>query len=262
MNFLSLLLRKIWRALFFVNGVLTFVIMFPLFYLLLMKEKWFPKVFALKKFWAKLIIYNVGIRYSIIDKNKNGFPQTCVICPNHSSFLDIVMTYIVCPKYFHFMGKAELKKVPLFNKFFENMNILVDRGSIMGSHRAFTRASQDIDKGISIAIFPEATIPDCSPHLGRVKNGAFKLAIEKQIPIIPVVFLDNWKILPDGVLKKTGGAPGVSRVVIHLPIETIGLSEDDLSDLKNRYNQIMVDTLSEFNCFNEADLLKVKASRK
>jgi 1-acyl-sn-glycerol-3-phosphate acyltransferase len=139
--------------------------LFPLFYVLLQKKKWFTKVFALKRFWAKLIIFNVGIRYKIIDLNKKPLPTRCVICPNHASFLDIVTTYIVCPGYFHFMGKAELKKVPLFNQFFDRMNILVDRGSIMGSHRAFTRAASDLDKGISISIFPEATIPDCSPFL-------------------------------------------------------------------------------------------------
>jgi len=258
MNFFSLLLRKIWRAFFFINGIVTFIVMFPIFYFLLQKEKWFGTVFVLKRFWAKLIIYNVGIRYKIIDLNKSELPQPCVICPNHTSFLDIVMTYIVFPRYFHFMGKAELKKVPLFNKFFDNMNILVDRGSIMGSHRAFTRASSDIEKGVSIAIFPEATIPDCSPKLGRLKNGAFKLAIENQVPIVPVVFLDNWKILPDGILMKTGGTPGVSRVVIHEPISTSGLTEENLNELKTKYNQIMVNTLNQYHCCAEAEKMKLR----
>jgi 1-acyl-sn-glycerol-3-phosphate acyltransferase len=140
------------------------------------------------------------------------------------------------------------------------MNILVDRGSIMGSHRAFTRASSDIEKGISIAIFPEATIPDCSPKLGRVKNGAFKLAIENQVPVIPVVFLDNWRILPDGILKKTGGSPGVSRVVILEPIYTKGMVESDLNELKNKYNQVMVSTLDKYNCCTDAEKLISKVS--
>ena len=256
MNFLSLLLRKTWRALFFLNGIITFIIMFPVFYVLLLKEKWFKTVFKLKRFWAKLIIFNVGIRYRIIDLNKKELPQPCVICPNHTSFLDIVMTYIVFSRYFHFMGKAELKKVPLFNKFFDRMNILVDRGSIMGSHRAFTRASSDIEKGVSIAIFPEATIPESSPHLGRLKNGAFKLAIENQVPIIPVVFIDNWKLLPDGILRKTGGAPGLSRVVIHEPIHTMGMTELNLNELKSKYSQVMNHTLNEYHCVRDSEKLK------
>lgn len=127
------------------------------------------------------------------------------------------------------------------------MNILVDRSSIIGSHKAYKRAGSDIDKGISIAIFPEATIPDSAPMLGRFKNGAFKLAIEKQIPIVPVIYLDNWKLLPDGVRKKTGGQPGVSRVVIHEPISTKGLTDNDLDTLKKQVYKVIQDTFNEYN---------------
>src|SRR4030095_2189392 len=173
MNFFKLLLRKIWRTLFFLNGIVTFIFFFPVFKILLKKEKWFPKVFWLNKIWAKTLIYNVGIRCKVIHKPKLEATVPFIICPNHSSFLDIILTYIVIPNYFHFMGKAELKKVPFFNIFFDKMNILVDRGSIIGSHRAFMRAGADLDKDISIAIFPEATIPASAHRMGRLKNGAF-----------------------------------------------------------------------------------------
>ncbi len=261
MNFLQLLLRKLWRALFFLNGSVTFIVLFPFFYVLLLRENWFPLVFRLKKVWARLIIFNVGIRYKIINESGTPIPNPCVICPNHTSFLDIVMTYIVMPHYYHFMGKAELKKVPLFNKFFDRMNILVDRGSIMGAHRAFTRAAHDLDKGISIAIFPEATIPACAPDLGRLKNGAFKLAVEKQLPIVPVIYLDNWKILPDGPLKFTGGTPGVSRVLILDPISTKGFSEDDVDSVRNRYQQIMNESLEKYGSCREAREFKARAMK-
>ena len=80
------------------------------------------------------------------------------------------------------MGKAELRKVPLFRKFFDRMNIPVNRKSVLDSHRAFMRAGSDIDKGISVALFPEGTIHHNGPVIGRFKNGPFRLAIEKQIP--------------------------------------------------------------------------------
>lgn len=251
MNFFRLLLRKIWRFLFFFNGILTFTLLYPIFHLLLSKEKWFGKAFKLKKVWAALIVNNVGIHCKVLSAPQLQPNQPYIICPNHASFLDIVTTYIVVPNYFHFMGKAELKKVPFFNKFFESMNILVDRSSIIGSHKAYKRAGSDIDKGISIAIFPEATIPDSAPMLGRFKNGAFKLAIEKQIPIVPVIYLDNWKLLPDGVRKKTGGQPGVSRVVIHEPISTKGLTDNDLDTLKKQVYKVIQDTFNEYHCNSE-----------
>jgi|SRR5688572_8599075 len=253
MKFFKLFLRKTWRLLFFLNGILTFTFFFPVFYLLLLREKWFPKVFWLKKVWAQLLINNVGIRCRIINAPTLSSDKPFIICPNHTSFLDIILTYIVFPNYFHFMGKAELKKVPFFNIFFDKMNILVDRGSIIGSHRAFVRAGKDIDKGISIAIFPEATIPACAPRLGRLKNGAFKLAIEKQIPIVPVVFLDNWRLLPDGIRKKTGGRPGITRVYIHDPIETTGMTDNDLETLKKKVHDSLNRTLKEYKVIVEPE---------
>ena len=253
MNFFRLCVRKLWRVLFFLNGIVTFIFFFPFFSILLTREEWFPKVFWLKRVWAKMLIYDVGIRCKIVHSPIMDTSKPFIICPNHTSFLDIILTYIVFPRYFHFMGKAELKKVPFFNIFFNKMNILVDRGSIIGSHRAFLRAGDDLDKSISIAIFPEATIPACAPRLGRLKNGAFKLAIEKQVPIVPVVFIDNWRLLPDGERKKTGGTPGVSRVYIHDPIQTTGMTESDLDSLKKRVHNLIEETLMQFNCSAEAD---------
>jgi 1-acyl-sn-glycerol-3-phosphate acyltransferase len=251
MNFFRLLLRKTWRILFFVNGVITFFLFYPLFYILLSNDKWFYKVFLLKRIWGRFLLYPVGIRYKVIREAKYDKNRTYVLCGNHGSYLDIIVMYLVVPVYFHFMGKAELRRVPFFNKFFQRMNILVDRSSIIGSHRAFVRAGADIDKGISIAIFPEATIPDCAPQLGRFKNGAFKLAIEKQTPILPVVFLDNCQILPDNKMRKTGGRPGLSRVIILEPVETAGLTDEDLPMLRQRVFTNIDTALKEFDYGNK-----------
>lgn len=245
--------RKIWRFFFFLNAVITFLVLYPAFWFLLRNEKTFPQVFRLKRWWSKFLIGIPGIRYKVVEESQVQWPEPCIICPNHGSYLDIIMTYRVLPHYFHFMGKAELKKVPLFNSFFDRMNILVDRSSIVNSHKAFVRAAEDLDKGISIAIFPEATIPDCTPALGKLKNGAFKLAIEKQVPIVPIVYLDNWKSLPDGPRKRTfPGMPTFLRVVIHDPISTKGMTEADLNRLKEQYKSVMDKTLELYGAIEES----------
>ena len=142
-----------------------------------------------------------------------------------------MLIYIAIPVYFHTMGKAELLKVPLFRRFFQRMNIPVNRKSNMDSHRAFKRAGNDIDKGISIALFPEGTIHHKAPLMGRFKNGPFRLAIEKQVPIVPISFLNNWLLLPDDFHNRVGH-PGIAHVIIHEPIPTKGLSEGDIEKLK------------------------------
>ncbi len=231
MKYLLYPFQWIWRSLFFLNAALTFFIFFPFFFVFLKNDEKFPKVIKLKRIWAHFIIWPLLIFYKIKGREKLSVNQAYVFCPNHTSYLDIMLIYIAIPNYFHTMGKAELLKVPLFRRFFLKMNIPVNRKSKMDSHRAFLRAGNDIDKGISITLFPEGTIHKNCPVLARFKNGPFRLAIEKQVPIVPVTFLDNWKILPDDYEKRVGH-PGIAKVIIHDPIPTTGMTEDDLEKLK------------------------------
>ena len=230
--------RWIWRSLFFVNAVFTFFVFFPVFYILLQNEKWFKYVFWLKKIWAHFILFPLLIFYRIERKSHLDTRRAYVFCPNHTSYLDIMLIYISIPVYFHTIGKAELQKVPLFNKFFDRMNIPVNRKSVTDSHRAFMRAGADLEKGLSITMFPEGTIHHTGPRMGRFKNGPFRLAIEKQVPIVPITFLNNWILMPDD-FQRSAGRPGLARIIIHKPIETKGLTMHDLKTLQQQvYNVI------------------------
>ena len=236
---LIILSRIIWRFFFNFNFAFTFLILYPLFYVLIQREKWWRQVFKLKRFWAKLIVWDVGITYHITDHahlKKNG---TYIFCPNHTSYIDTVTTYLTTDIYFHFMGKAELTKIPLFKIFFKRMDIPVDRASRISAHKAYSRAASDLKKGISLAIFPEGTIHETAPKLHRFKNGPFKLAIENQVPIVPITFKNNWVILPEGRKKKKGGRPGRMEIVIHPPIETKGMTETDIDTLKEKVHSII-----------------------
>jgi 1-acyl-sn-glycerol-3-phosphate acyltransferase len=173
-------------------------------------------------------------------------PKTAVYCGNHVSYLDIIVSYLITPNYFVFMGKQELDKAPLFRIFFREMNILVDRSSNTASHRAFLRAGKDLEKGDSVFLFPEGTISSFGKLRG-FKNGAFKLAIDKQVPIVPVTYLNNWKLLQNGGFFKAHGRPGISRVVIHEPIPTVGMTEKDLLSLRTKVYEIIQKELDDYN---------------
>ncbi len=242
---MSFLLRRIWCIWFFLSGFIFFLPLYPVFLILLSREEWFIHAWRLKKVWAHWILFTTGIRYTIKKFAKLDPGQAYIITPNHSSYLDIITANIAFPNYFHFMGKAELRNVPLFNIFFKRMNISVDRNSIRDSHKAYKRARKDLEKGISLAIFPEATIPACAPELGPFKNGAFRLAIEMQVPIVPITFLDNWRLFPDREHEKMLVKPGLSRIIIHEAISTKGLSEDDANELRDRVKDIISGTLKQ-----------------
>ncbi len=236
--------KWLWRFWFFTVALITFFLFFPFFTVLLSSRKWFPAVFRLKRIWGRSILFATGIFYTINKQKKLDRNRAYIFCPNHFSYLDIVLIYVAIPIYFHTMGKAELLKVPLFKRFFKRMNIPVNRKSNKDSHRAFMRAASDLDKGISITLFPEGGIQSKFPQMGRFKNGPFRLAIEKQVPIVPVSFLDNWLILPDN-FKDSAGRPGLSRVIIHEPIETKGMTEDNLEELKQRVFNVIDKTLKD-----------------
>jgi len=239
-------LQYLWKYFFFLNFAITFLILFPLFYVFLSREKWFPYVRKLKWVWGNLIVLDAGIFYSVKTEKKLHKKEVYMFCANHTSYLDVVLSYVVIPQYFHTMAKAELSKIPLFGLFFKKMNIPVNRSSIRDSVRAFVRAGEDIDKGISILIYPEGTIHPHAPKLGRFKNGPFKLAIEKQIAIVPVSFINNWKILPDGKNDKgLIGRPGLAKVVIHEPIPTKGMTQEDVDILSKKVHEIIENTLQK-----------------
>lgn len=247
MKYLLILPRVLWKTLFLLNFVLGLLVLYPFFYILLSRREWFPAAFRLKKFWAAWIMTVPGLFLSITWKvPAAGLPQPCIFCGNHVSYLDIIASYLVIPNYYVFMGKQELDKAPLFRIFFREMNILVDRSSNIGSHRAFMRAGGDLDKGHSVFLFPEGTISSYGKLRG-FKNGAFKLAIEKQVPIVPVIFLNNWKLLQNGGFLKSHGRPGISRVVVHEPIPTTGMTEQDLVSLRTKVHEIISAELEKYN---------------
>jgi len=198
-----------------------------------MREEWFPLVWRLKKVWAHFLLWPVGIFYRIKHETTIDTEKAYVFCPNHTSYIDIMLIYIAIPVYFHTMGKAELLKVPLFRLFFERMNIPVNRKSHIDSHRAFRRAASDIDKKISVTLFPEGTIHHHGPVMGRFKNGPFRLAIEKQVPIVPISFVNNWRILPDDIHRRVG-RPGIAKVIVHPPIPTSGMTDANIDELKEK----------------------------
>lgn len=243
MKYLFIIPRTLWKIIFMLNFALGLIILFPLFYIFLSKKKWFPLAFKLKKFWARWILLIPGIFIKIKwETVKQNLPHPCIYCSNHVSYLDIVISYLVIPNFFVFMGKQELDKAPLFRIFFKEMNILVDRKSATSAHRAFVRAGRDIDEHHSVFLYPEGTISSAG-ELRGFKNGAFKLAIEKQVPIVPITFLNNWKLLQNGGFFKANGRPGVSNIIVHEPIITKGMTENDLVTLRTQVHTIIQNDL-------------------
>ena len=148
--------------------------------------------------------------------------QSYMLVANHTSMTDIMMMLLVARHPFVFVGKAELAKIPLFGFFYKRTNILVDRNNARSKKAVFDRASARLKSGVSICIFPEGGVPTSEDMLlDSFKDGAFRLAIEHQIPVIPVTLFDNKKRFPFDFFK---GSPGKMRAHTHQPIATKGMT--------------------------------------
>lgn len=244
MKILSAIPKALWKTLFVINFGIGLAILYPFFRILLLNRNWFGGCFKLMRFWAHWILWMPGVFVKKVKGSYSGkINGPVVFCANHTSYLDIVLSYYLFDIYFVYMGKAELKRAPLFNVFFEKMNILVERGSRVESHKAFLEADKRVKQGESVFLFPEGTIGKQVPKIREFKNGAFKIAIENQVPIVPVTFITNWKLLQNGGFFKSNGRPGLALVKIHKPISTKGLSQDNLLSLKEQVYHIIEEPL-------------------
>lgn len=224
------LLFKAWFVLVFMGSML--VLYLPFKYLL-RKPSRYPRAFQLMRRWAKFL--NVFLLVPVkINREAPLPPPPYVVCMNHGSYLDIIHAFNVIPHYFLFMGKHELLKWPLLRIFFKDMHIAVNRASSAGAAKAFRKAGQALEGGVSVCIFPEGTIPLSAPRMKSFKDGAFRLAVEKQVPIVPITFVDNWRLFGDPEVLLSRGRPGLARIVVHPPIHTTGLKPEDIDNLRRR----------------------------
>ena len=234
MKYLFMPFFVLYRLYFAIVFFLVLFLLYPVFALLLRKEKNFEKVHKLKVFTAKLILF---LQFYFIKKTKNSIQKpegTFVVCANHQSYLDIIAMYPLMGKTkFLFLGKSELLHWPLINIFFRNFDIAIDRNKRHAAMRSIELAKDALKKGWSIVIFPEGGIFPEAPEMVNFKNGAFKMALDTGVPILPLTIVDNWKLFDSDNLIFSRAHPGISRYQFHEPIPTESLSKEDLIPLRS-----------------------------
>jgi 1-acyl-sn-glycerol-3-phosphate acyltransferase len=137
-----------------------------------------------------------------------------------------------------------MEKIPVFGFMYGKLHITVDRSSLKSKFETVKRSLAAIDEGKSLVIFPEGGIVnETEPVMARFKDGAFRVAIEKQIPIVPVTIPYNWIILPGNEFLLRWH-PLV--IVFHEPIPTVGLTIDDIGSLKQNVRSVIEQELKKY----------------
>lgn len=231
------ILYRIW---FYVLVTLPIIVLFPVLLVSILREQWYPYFFKLARFWAKFILTGMGFNYKILREQMLEPKASYMLVANHTSMIDIMMMLTVTKNPFVFVGKKELAKIPLFGFFYKRTCILVDRSSAKSRKAVFLRAQRRLKQGLSICIFPEGGVPEESVVLDDFKDGAFRLAINHKIPVVPITFLDNKKRFSYTFFN---GGPGQLRATVHKFISTNELTIEDTKNLNKQTKTIIFDSL-------------------
>ena len=233
------ILYRIW---FYILVATPILVLFPFLLVSILKEKWYPKFFVLARYWAKFILFGMGFRVRIKEEQQLEKGKSYMLIANHTSMTDIMlMLAVVKDNPFVFVGKQELAKIPLFGFFYKRTSILVDRKNTKSKQDVFEQAQKRLAQGLSICIFPEGGVPDENIILDEFKDGAFRLAIDHQIPIVPMTFYDNKNRFS---YKFLSGSPGKMRVKIHKFFSTEGKTQQDKKALKEQSRAIIYNELT------------------
>jgi len=217
--------------------------MLPFLIISILKEEWYPYFFVMARIWGRGILLGLGCHYKIDREQELEYGKSYMLTANHTSMLDIMLMLAITRNPFVFVGKKELAKIPLFGFFYKRTCILVDRSSPKSRHEVYERAQKRIKQGMSICIFPEGGVPDESIVLDEFKDGAFRLAIEHQIPIVPITFADNKKRMGYTFFS---GSPGLLRAKVHQFIETKEKTLVDKKELKERTRDVILKQLEDY----------------
>lgn len=194
--------------------------------------------------WANVWLFLIGIYHVRVVEQEIRKDQSYVFVSNHNSYMDIPQMLKAIRQPLRILGKAEMGKVPVFGIIYNAAVVPVLRGSAEARAKSVMILKSVLNKNISIYIAPEGTFNMTDQPLINFYDGAFRLAIETQTPIKPMLFLDavdrmHWK----SIFAMT---PGKLRTVYLEEISPEGYTPYDVDKLKQRVYELMEKKLVEY----------------
>lgn len=178
------------------------------------------------RWWGRVICHLLFIKVKLIDVEKLDVNQSSVIIANHQSAFDIFAIYGWYPGIFKWIMKAELKKIPLVGQACQAAgHVFIDRSNPIAAKKSLERAERQLMDGASVVIFPEGTRTR-DGKMGKFKKGAFRLAADLSLPVVPVTIRGSFERLPR---KSWYVQPGTIEMVFHNPIEIAPFLPDNIA---------------------------------
>jgi len=240
---------KIIQFLYSIYGLLTFIIiMFIVLPFILIASMFGLKggnfIYKICKFWAGTWYISVGIFHKEVYENPHNKSKQYIFVGNHISYLDIPPIILSIHQPLRALGKYEMTKVPVFGWIYKATVVLVDRRDAEKRARSVRALKAALAKGVSIFLFPEGTFNETSAPLKDFFDGAFRIAIETQTPIKPILFVDTLDRLHyKSIFCLT---PGFNRAIYLQEVAVSGLTMKDVPQLKEKVYLLMENGLKRY----------------
>lgn len=185
--------------------------------------------FRFTQFLDHIVLFLAGIRYRMHGMEKLDLSRGYVFVANHRSFADPAVLLVGLKGELHFLAKKEVFKIPLVGLALTTMGMIeVNRANHQEAGISVQIAEQKLRQGDWVIFFPEGTRNRTQSDLIPFKKGAFVLAIQAQVPIVPLTVLNTREVLPPGTMQLRGGRV---EVIVHDPIPTAGKTYEDRNAL-------------------------------
>jgi 1-acyl-sn-glycerol-3-phosphate acyltransferase len=194
--------------------------------------------------WGDVWFALIFIRHKNIYEQPLRKEQSYIFVANHISYLDSPIIVKTFRRSLRALGKVEMTKIPVFGFIYRKAIVTVDRSSAGNRTKSVKILKSILRRKISVLVFPEGTFNLTHRPLKEFYDGAFRVAIESNTPVKPVLFLDGYNRMPYERLFSLN--PGISRSVFLEEIATDGLTVNDVPILREKVYQLMERKLIEY----------------
>lgn len=246
MKGLTLLLKGIYSIYAFIVFLAIMLVLFPFSII----ASFFGRIrggnmiMRLCMIWADTWFLLIGMPHQRIFEAPLDKHRSYIFISNHISYLDAAIIPKAIRQPVRPLGKVEMSRIPVFGFMYRNAIVTVDRSSPANRAKSVRILTSLIHKGISVLVFPEGTFNMTNAPLKEFYDGAFRVAIETQTPVKPVLFLDAYRRMPYESLFRM--SPGRSRILYLAEIPVNGLTLADVQFLKEKAYRIMEEKLIEY----------------
>ena len=201
-------------------------------------------VYALCRFWSDTWLFFIGIKHEKVEEQPVDPNRNYIFVFNHISYLDVPQLVKAIRQHMRALGKIEMVNYPVFGFIYKVAVVTVNRSDAEHRAESIKKLKSVLAKGISIALAPEGTFNMKPVPLARFYDGAFRISIETQTPIKPLLFLDTYDLMHYRNLFTL--QPGTLRTVYLEEVSPVGYSLETLEDYKQHVYQLMERKLLEY----------------